>query len=203
MNGTQPLEIASLVVTFFAAAALTSFAWLTYRHTKKVTELRFSPVLEISSVSPPKTGSFAEGKCTYHGVKWDIYLTNSGEVPILARDISVDLQVSPTDDTMEGIWTRIGKFCELVDEEGNVLSDRTIGVNGRSQRKITVYLCQGDKRGRKDHKLFRPGDKAFLSIGVFQTRGLSKESGWLIVERSESFEIPDKFGKEIPVPTIY
>lgn len=203
MNGTQPLEIASLVVTFFTGAALASFAWLTYRHTRKVTELRFAPVLEINSVGPPQTGSFAEGKCTYHGVKWDIYLTNPGEVPILARDINVELQVSPTDDTMEGTWTGIGKFCELVDEEGNVLSDRTIRVNGRSQRKITVYLCQEDKKERKEHKLFRPGDKAALSIGVFQTRGLRKGSGWVTVERSEYFEIPDKFGKEIHVPRIY
>ncbi len=197
------LRIISITVTFFTGAAIAVFAWLTYRHTQKVTELRFAPVLEINPIGPPDTGSFSEEKHTYHGVKWEISLINPGDIPILARDISVYLQVSPTEYYMEGVWTGIGKLCDLVDEEGNVLSERAIGVNGHNQRRITVYVCREDKRRREEHKLFRPGDKAALSIEAHQTRGLGKGSGWAIVERSEIFEMPERLEKEIHIVRPY
>ena len=43
----QPLEIAWVAVTFFTGAALAAFAYLTYRHTKKITEIQLSPILDI------------------------------------------------------------------------------------------------------------------------------------------------------------
>ena len=197
------LRVILIAVTFFTGAAIAAFAWLTYRHTQKVTELRFAPVLEINSLGPPEIGRFPMGKYHYDGVKWEVSLMNPGDVPILAKNISVYLQISPTEDSMKGVWTGIGKLCDLVDEKGNVLGERAIGVNGHNQQRITVYLCREDKRRKEEHKLFKPGDKAALSIEVYQGRGLGKGAGWVVVERSEIFEIPAKLAREVPVPRIW
>jgi len=159
-------------------------------------------VLEIIPVGPPQIGSFSSGEYIYHGVKWEISLINPGDVPILARYISVFLQVSPIEDSMEGVWTGIGKLCDLVDDESRILSERAIGVNRHAQHRITVYMCREDRKRKEEDKLFRPGDKAVLSIEAHQTRSLGKGSGWVVLERSEIFEMPKRFKREIPVIKI-
>ena len=94
----------------------------------------------------------------------------------------------------EEVWTSIGKLCDLLDEEGNILIDRAIGVNGNSHRKITVFVCREDTM-REEHRLFKAGDMTMMQIELLQKGKGSRPTGWLI-ERSDRFQLPEKFGKE-------
>lgn len=136
MDATLSLDIATLAAILLTGAALAIFALLTYRLSKQVMQLRYSPVLEICPVGSPKAGSFDEKKLRYYGVKWEIYLMNPGDVPIWAEDIGVFLKVTPSRDSREDVLTGVGKLCELLDEEGNELADRAMWVNGHSQRRM-------------------------------------------------------------------
>lgn len=195
MGITLSLNIALLLVTLFTGAALAVFAWLTYRLSKRVTERRYSPVLELYPIGPPKTGSFEHQGFRYDGVKWEVSLVNPGDVPIWVDNISISMQVTQRYSSEEEVWAGIGGLCELLDDQGNILVDRAIGVNGNSQRKITVLVCHEDKMPEQ-HKLFKAGDTTMIQIGLLQRGVRGRPTGWLI-ERSDKFRLPEKFGKEI------
>ena len=197
-----PLQIALLIATVLTGAALALFAWLTYKHSKQLTELRYSPVLQVYPVGPPRTGSFLESDCEYHGVKWEIRMINPGEVPIWAKYISIFIQVPSTLKPNEGIWSGITKLCELRDEVGNILDERALGINGCSQCKLVVYLCKEEIR-KEQHKFIKAGESARMSVEFFQERGLRKGSGWVVLERSEPFVLPDKYDKGIRLPALH
>ena len=194
------LSIASIVVQSVTGVALAVFAWSTYRLSKQVTELRFAPVLELYSPGSPTTGMFLEKHSNYSGVKWEIYLTNPGDVPLRADNISVSLAINPPYDLEKAVWSGIGNLCDILYEEGNTVVDRAVEVNGRTQRKLTVFLCREDK-GPPQMRLFNYGDSAIMLLEMFQRRRLGKQSGWLVL-RSDRFKLPDKFGKEVVFPRL-
>lgn len=195
MNTTSGMEIATLVVTSLTGVALAAFALLTYKLSRSITKRRYSPVLEVYSISPPETGNFEQNRIKYHGVKWQVSLVNSGEVPIWIDSISISMQVTQQYGSEEETWTGIGRLCDLLDEESNVLIDRAIGVNGNSHRKITVFICHRDKM-KEEHKLFKTGDITMIQIELLQKGKGRRPTGWLI-EKSDRFRIPEKFDKEI------
>jgi len=151
-------------------------------------------VLELHSVRGPEVGTFDEGDSTYDGVRWEIGLTNPGDVPVWAQSMSIEIKLA----SPEGNWAGIGKFCELLDESGNLL-DRTIGVEGKSQRKVVVLLCQEDKR-KDEHKRIRRGDRVIMAMNLYQQRRWGKGAGLGQVLSGE-FQFPSKFGKS-PKPII-
>lgn len=195
MNTVSWLEITTLVVTSLTGAALAAFAWLTYKLSKSITRRRYTPILEVYPIGPPETGSFEQNGVKYHGVKWQVSLVNSGEIPILVDNISITMQVTQRYGSEEEVWTGIGKLCDLLDEESSILIDRAIGINGNSHRKITVFVCREDKV-KEEHKLFKAGDTTMIQIELLQRGKGSRPTGWLI-ERSDRFKLPEKFGKEI------
>lgn len=195
MNNASWLEIATLVVTSLTGAALAAFAWLTYKLSRSITRRRYSPVLEVYPIGPPETGSFEQNGIKYHGVKWQVSLVNSGEVPILINSISITMQVTKQNGSEEETWTGIGRLCDLLDEDGNMLIDRAIVVNGNSHRRISVFVCHEDTM-KEEHKLFKTGDITMMQIELLQTGKGGRPTGWLI-ERSDRFRLPEKFGKEI------
>jgi len=69
MDAALFLDIATLVVTFLTGAALAVFAWLTYRLSRSITQLRYSPVLEVYPIGSPETGSFEQGGVRFYGVR--------------------------------------------------------------------------------------------------------------------------------------
>ena len=194
MDATLSLDIATLVVTAFTGVALAVFAWWTYRLSKNITQRRYSPVLELYSIGSPEAGSFEQSGTRYHGVKWQISLVNPGDVPIWVDNIDLSMQVTQRYDSEEEVWTGVGGLCDLLDDQGNILVDRAIGVNGNSQRKITVFLCHEDKRPEQ-HKLFKPGDVTTMRIELLQRGRGDRPTGWLM-ERSDKFRLPEKFSKE-------
>lgn len=194
MSTASGLEIATLVVTSLTGAALAAFAWLTYKLSKSITRSRYSPVLEVYPVGPPETGSFEQDGIKYQGVKWQVSLVNSGEVPIWIDSISITMQVTQRYGSEEETWTGIGRLCDLLDEEGNMLTDRAIRVNGNSHRRVTIFVCRDDTT-KEEHKLFKTGDTTMIQIELLQRGKDSRPTGWLI-ERSDRFQLPEKFGKE-------
>ncbi len=194
MSSASGLEIATLVVTSLTGAALAAFAWLTYKLSKSITRSRYSPVLEVYPVGPPETGSFKQDDIKYQGVKWQVSLVNSGDVPIWIDSISIAMQVTHRYGSEEETWTGIGKLCDLLDEEGNMLTDRAIGVNGNSHRRVNIFVCRDDTT-KEEHKLFKAGDTTMIQIELLQRGKGSRPTGWLI-ERSDRFQLPEKFGKE-------
>jgi hypothetical protein len=194
MNTASGFEIATLIVTFLTGTAVAVFAWLTYRLSRSITRRRYSPVLEVYPIGSPETGSFEQSGVKYQGIKWQISLVNSGEAPIWIDNIGITMQVTQRHSSEEEVWTGIGKLCDLLDEEGNILIDRAIGVNGNSHRKITVFVCRGDIM-REEHRLFKPGDITMMQIELLQRGKSSRPTGWLI-ERSDRFELPQNYGKE-------
>lgn len=199
MDMGSSLNVVTLAVTFFTGVALAVFAWFTYRLSKRVTERRYSPVLEVYPIGSPETGSFEQEGYRYHGVKWQVCLVNSGDVPIWVDNIDISMQVTRFYESEEGTWTSVAKLCELIDEEGNILTDRAIGVNGNSQRKITVFMCHEDKMPEQ-HKLFKAGDTTMMQIELLQRGKGGRPTGWLI-ERSDRFRLPEKFSKE-PIASL-
>lgn len=187
------MDIATLIVTFLMGAALAVFAWLTYRLSRSITQRRYSPIIELYPVGPPETGSFEQNGVSFHGVKWQLCLINSGDVPIWVDNIGISIQVTRLHESEEGVWTGIGKLCEFYDEEGNILADRAIGVNGNSQRKITVFMCHEDVTPER-HRLFKAGDATQMQFELLQRGTRGRPMGWLI-ERSDRFRVPEKFGK--------
>ena len=194
MDATLSVNIATLVVALFTGVALAVFAGFTYKLSKRVTERRYSPVLEVYPIGSPETGSFEQGRFRYHGVKWQISLVNSGDVPIWVDNINISMQVTQRYGSEEEVWTGIGRLCELVDEKGSILDDRAISVNGNNQCRITVFMCHEDKTPEQ-HKLFRAGDTTMMQIGLLQRGKGGRPTGWLI-EPSDRFRLPEKFGKE-------
>lgn len=194
MDIALSLGIATLGVTFLTGAALAVFAWFTYRLSKSITQRRYSPILEVYPVGSPETGSFEQDGVRFHGVKWQLCLVNSGDVPIWADNISISIQVSRLYESDEGVWAGIGKLCELYDEKGNALADRAIGVNGNSQLKITAFMCHEEVRPEQ-HRLFKAGDVTQMQVELLQRGMHGRPTGWLIT-KSDRFCVPEKFGKE-------
>jgi len=194
MDTALSLDIATLVVTFLTGAALAVFALLTYRLSRRITQRRYSPIIEVYPVGSPEIGSFEQNGVRFHGVKWQLCLINSGDVPIWVDNISISIQVTQLYESEEGVWTGIGKLCELYDEEGTTLADRAIGVKGNSQRKITVFMCHEEKRPEQ-HRLFKAGDTTQMQFEILQRGTHGRPTGWLI-ERSDRFRVPEKFSKE-------
>ncbi len=114
MNTTSAMEIATLVVTSLTGVALAVFALLTYRLSKSITKRRYSPVLEVYSINSPETGMFEQNGIKYHGVKWQISLVNSGEVPIWIDRISISMQMTQRYGSEEETWTGIERLCDLL-----------------------------------------------------------------------------------------
>lgn len=184
MNGIQSLEIASVAVTFFTGVALIAFAYLTYRHTKKVTEIQFSPMLDIVPIKYPVVGDFEETANIYRGVKWEVCFTNPGSIPILAKDIALSIE--------RALYVNAGSRdlhdeYDLVDEEGKTLSREAIGIDGLSQVRIKIYLCRKIEWYRLR---FKPGDEVIFTLSVSQTRGVNSTSELKIVQKSEMFRMP-------------
>lgn len=194
MDAALYLDIATLVVTFLAGAALAVFAWLTYRLSKSITQRRYSPVLEVYPIGSPETGSFEQSGVRFYGVRWRLSLVNSGDVPIWVDNISILVKVTRPYESEEGAWAGIGKLCELYDEEGNTLAGRAIGVNGNSHREITVFICHEDVTPEQ-HRLFKAGDTTQMQFEILQRGTHGRPTGWLI-ERSDRFRVPEKFSKE-------
>lgn len=194
MDRALSLNIATLVVTFLTGAALAVFACLTYRLSRSIIQRRYLPVLEVYSVGSPETGSFEQNGVEFHGVKWRLCLINSGDVPIWVDNITVSIQVTRLYESEEGVWTGIGRLCELYDEKGDTLSDRAIGVNGNSQRIITVFMCHEDVTPEQ-HRLFKAGDTTQMQFELLQRGTHGRPTGWLI-QRSDRFRVPERFGKE-------
>ncbi len=194
MDIALSLDVATLGVIFLTGAALAVFAWLTYRLSKSITQRRYSPVLEVYPVGSPETGSFEQDGVRYHGVKWQISLVNSGDVPVWVDNINISMQVTRLYESEEGTWTSVSRLCELLDEEDKILADRALGVNGNSQRRIAVFMCHEDKRPEQ-HKLFKAGDTTMMQIELLQRGRYGKPTGWLI-EKSDRFRLPGKFDKE-------
>lgn len=194
MDRALSLDIATLVVTCLAGAALAVFAWLTYRLSRSITQRRYLPVLEVYSVGSPETGSFEQNGVKFHGVKWRLCLINSGDVPIWVDNITVSIQATRLYEPEEGVWTGIGRLCELYDEKGNTLADRAIGINGNSQRIITVFMCHEDVTPEQ-HRLFKAGDTTQMQFELLQRGMHGRPTGWLI-QRSDRFRVPERFGKE-------
>ncbi len=188
------LDIATLAVTFLTGVALAAFAWLTYRLSKSITQRRYSPVLEVYPIGSPETGSFDHKGFIFHGVRWQLSIVNSGDVPIWVDNISISMLVTRPYKSEEDTWAGIGKLCELYDEKGDILADRALAVNGNSQRKIIILMCHEDKAPEK-HKMFKAGDATVMQIELLQRGMRGRPTGWLI-ERSDRFELPEKFSKE-------
>jgi hypothetical protein len=194
MDIALSLGIATLGVTFLAGAALAVFAWLTYRLSKSITQRRYSPILEVYPVGSPETGSFEQNGLRFYGVRWRLSLVNSGDVPIWADNISISIQVTRLYESGESVWAGIGKLCEVYDEEGNLLADMAIGVNGNSHRIITVFMCHEDVTPEQ-YKLFKAGDTTQMQFELLQGGTHGRPTGWLI-QRSGRFRVPDRFSKE-------
>lgn len=192
MHSALFLNIATLSVTLITGVALAFFAALTYKLSRSVTRQRFSPVLEVYPEDSPETGSFEKNSVRFYGVRWRLSLVNSGDVPIWVDNISVFVEVAKPCESEEGAWVGIGKLCELYDEDGSTLESRAIAVNGNNHRKITVSICREDVAERR---LLKAGDTTRMRVEFLQRGKGVKPEGWLI-ERSESFQVPEKFGIE-------
>lgn len=210
MDVTLSLGIAQVVAIFATGGALAYFAYVMYRMSKQVTELRYSPILEICPSGAPKVGTFYEKKTTYqdveqqviyHGVKWEIYLMNPGDVPVFAEDIDVFIKYLSSHGSLEEVLTSVGKLCELLDETGNAINDRAMWVDGHSQRKVMVFMCHDDNTPI-NYRPYKPGDMVRMSLEFYQRRGLGRQPGRR-EKTSDRFQLPDKFGVEIPMPQIY
>jgi len=210
MDVISSLGIAQVVAIVATGGALAYFAYVTHRMSQQVTELRYSPILEICPSGAPKVGPFyekqtthqgVECQATYHGVKWEIYLMNPGDVPVFAEDIDVFIKYLSSHGAREEILTSVGKLCELLDEAGNAIEDRAMWVNGHSQRKVTVLMCHDDDTPIT-YRSFKPGDMVRMSLEFYQRRGLGRQPGRR-EKTSDWFQLPDKFGVEIPMPQIY
>lgn len=210
MDITSSLGIVQTAAIFITGGAIAYFAYITYRMSKQVTNLRYSPILEICPSGSPKVGAFYEKKTIdheietqiiYQGVKWEIYLMNPGDVPVFAEYIDVFIKYRLPNGSHEEVTTSIGKLCDLLDETGNPLSDRAIWVNGHSQRRITILMCRDDNKPVL-HRSFKPGDMIKLSLEFYQRRGLGRQPGRR-EKTSDLFQLPDKFGVEMPMPRIY
>lgn len=194
MNNPSGFEIATLIVAFFTGAAVAVFAWLAYKLSRSITRRQYSPVLEVYPLNPPETGSFEQNGIKYQGIKWQISLVNSGESPIWIDNIGVTMQVTQRHNSEEETWTSIGKLCDLLNEASEILIDRAICINGNSHCKITVFVCHEDKV-KEEHRLFKAGDITMMQIELLQRGKGDRPTGWLI-ERSDRFKLPEKFGKE-------
>jgi hypothetical protein len=194
MDTALSLRIATLGVTFLTGAALAVFAWLTYRLSKSITQRRYSPILEVYPIGSPETGSFEQNGLRFHGVRWRLSLVNSGDVPIWTDNINISIQVTRLYEAEESVWAGIGKLCEIYDDEGNLLAERAVGVNGNSHRIITVFLCHEDAVPEQ-HKLFKAGDTTQMQFELLQRGMPTRPTGWLI-QRSDRFRVPDTFSKK-------
>jgi hypothetical protein len=210
MDINASLGIAQTAATFITGGAIAYFAYITYHMSKQVTDLRYSPILEICPSGSPKAGTFyekrikdreVETQIIYQGVKWEIYLMNPGDVPVFAEDIDVFIKYRPSSSSHEEVLTSIGKLCDLLDETGNILIDRAIWVNGHSQRKITILMCRDDNKPMS-YGFFKQGDTVRMSLGFYQKRGLGRQPGRR-EKMSDLFQLPDKFSVEITMPQIY
>jgi hypothetical protein len=193
-------DIATLAVTALTGTALAVFAYLTYKLNKNITQLRYSPILEVYPIGSPETGSFDYGDFRYRGVMWQVNLINSGNVPLWVDNINISMLVTRPHKPEEDTWTGIGKLCELYDEKGSILGGRALGINGNSQHKITILMCYED-RTPEEHRMFKAGDTTVMRIELLQRGVRGKPTGWLI-ERSYRFQLPKEFGKEPIVHVI-
>jgi len=210
MNINSSLGIVQIAATLITGGAIAYFAYITYQMSKQVTDLRYSPILEICQSGSPKVGTFyekriedreVETQIIYQGVKWELYLMNPGDVPVFAEDIDVFIKYRPSSSSHEEVLTSIGKLCDLIDETGTNLIDRAIWVNGHSQRKLTVLMCRDDNKPMS-YGSFKQGDMVRMSLEFYQRRGLGRQPGRR-EKTSDPFQLPDKFGVEIPMPQIY
>ncbi len=210
MDTNASLGIAQTAATLITGGAIAYFAYITYHMSKQVTDLRYSPVLEICLSSSPKVGTFYEKRLKdhevmtqikYQGVRWEIYLMNPGDIPVFAEDIDVFIKYRPSTSLQEEVLTSIGKLCDLLDETGNTLIDRAIWVNGHSQRKVTVLMCR-DNNKPIPYGTFKQGDVVKMSLEFYQRRGLGRQPGRR-EKTSEPFQLPDKFNIEESRPQIY
>jgi len=194
MDNTFYLTIATLAVTFFTGTALAIFAWLTYKLSKNISQKRFSPVLDLYPINPVEVGSFDQGGIRYHGVKWQICLSNSGDIPIWVDNINISMYVTRLYESTGDTLTGVGKLCDILDDAGMILEKRALGVAGNTQCTITVFMCHADKR-EEQHKLVQTGDSTLMQIEFLQRGGQGRPSGWLMA-KSDKFQLPEKFGKE-------
>lgn len=181
--------------TLAAGLALAIFAWLTYSLSRKMVELQHAPVLQLYSVGNPETGKFLEGQSwVYEGVKWKFYLLNPGDAPIWVDHIGVE--IAPTSGRLS--WTSVDRFCDLLDEQGHVLS-REIIVEGHGHCAIIVIL-HDEKTSEHLRRVFGEPKQFIMAGMLYQHRQLGgrDKSGWLRVV-SERFELPSKFGKAIEI----
>ncbi|MFP4641501.1 MAG: hypothetical protein ACLFPU_04905 [Dehalococcoidia bacterium] len=198
MNCTQSLDlvssldIASLVVTFLTGAALAVFAWRSYSLSRSIAQGRYSPVLELYPAGPPETGSFQQNVSKFQGVRWQLSLVNSGDVPIWCDNLTISIQITLLPEASEQeVWADISKFCEFYDEEGNPLTERAIGVDGYSHRKVTVYIC---REGQELHRLVGVGHPTQMQFELHQRGKHGRPEVW-VREKSGSFRLPEKFDK--------
>jgi hypothetical protein len=181
--------------TLATGLALAVFAWLTYGLSRKMVELQYAPVLQLYSLGNPKTGKFFEGQSqVYEGVRWKFYLLNPGEAPIWVDHIGIE--IAPTSGQL--IWTSVSGFCDLLDEQGNIISPEVI-VEGHSHRAVTVLLHHKETR-KHLQRVFGERKQFILAGMLYQHRQLGgrDKSGWLRVV-SGPFELPSKFGKAIEI----
>lgn len=194
MNVNSYLQVATLAITFLTGVAVAVFAGLTYRLSSNISRRRYSPIVEIYSVGAPEVGSFEHSGLRFEGVKWRLSIINSGDVLVLVDSMSISILTKRLGDSEQHVWTGISKLCELYEEDGNIPTERAIEVNGNRQRRITVFWCR-DSEVPAQHRLFMPGDSTQMQFEALQRGMPPKPEGWLL-ERSESFRVPDKFGKE-------
>lgn len=204
MDSASLLGIAQTVAIFVTGGALAYFAYLTYQMSKQVTNLRYSPILEICPSGLPKVGTFDVKittnhieRITYQGVKWEIYLMNPGDVPVFAEDIEVFIRYRPSDGSRDEVLMSISKLCDLLDETGNMIDDRSVWVAGHDQYKVTVLMCRKQKIAIPD-LYYKPGDTVKMSLEFYQKRGLNRQPG-RIEKTSEAFQLPDRFEVEKPM----
>lgn len=188
------LDIATLAVTVLTGTALAVFAFLTYKLNESITRLRYSPLLEVYPIDSPETGSFDYKDFRYYGVRWQVNLVNSGDAPILVDNIGILMMETRPSKPEEEIWRSIDKLCELYDEEGNILSGRALGINGGSQRKITILMCHKD-RILEEYQMLKTGDRTVLRVELLQRGIRGRPTGWL-TGRSNRFQLPKEFSKE-------
>jgi hypothetical protein len=183
-----------VVGTFASAAALSGFAGLTYKLSRDMARFRFSPVLEVREVSPPKVGHTAVEGWLFDGVAWSVCVVNPGEVPVWVDKVEVLLKQDLVDRPDQGVWRDITSLRELHDESHGWV-EGVIVLEARDKRVLTVII--GDNG--KDNAAIRAGEEAVMRIQLWQERRLGEDSS-MVTAFSSKFCMPVFFGKEGVTP---